>query len=193
MSGPQDDSDSPDNDGLRMRHVEWTSPDGDSPLIAADGALPRARRHDAVSQILPWLFIGAANSVHSAALNSASPVSDCSFFLCCCEEMSIEPPEELLRNSRVRFKRMMMKDGDDASLLAALNDCDEFIESARLACRGIVVYCQRGVSRSPSVVISYLMRRQNLTFEQALEFVRRQRPQADPNAAFVGALLSRSR
>lgn len=45
-------------------------------------------------------------------------------------------------------------------------------------CAGrVLVHCVKGVSRSASVVVAYLMKTQQWGFDQALEYVRARRPQ----------------
>jgi protein-tyrosine phosphatase len=48
----------------------------------------------------------------------------------------------------------------------------------------ILVHCLAGVSRSATIVIAYLMKTQNLPFEQAYEVVRQKREFANPNQGF---------
>lgn len=40
----------------------------------------------------------------------------------------------------------------------------------------ILVHCNKGVSRSPSVVVAYLMKTKELSFPDALQFVQEKRP-----------------
>ena len=47
----------------------------------------------------------------------------------------------------------------------------------------VLVHCRLGVNRSVTVVLAYLMRRCNFSFDGALELVRRKRHCAQPNDA----------
>ena len=47
------------------------------------------------------------------------------------------------------------------------------------------MYCSQGKDRSASIVIGYLMSKYDLTYDQALTFVRSKRYVADPSPAFV--------
>jgi len=47
------------------------------------------------------------------------------------------------------------------------------------------VHCMAGVSRSPSVVIAYLMHSEKLSFDQALSLLKHARPVVEPNCAFI--------
>jgi hypothetical protein len=46
------------------------------------------------------------------------------------------------------------------------------------------VHCKRGVSRSATVVIAYLMKKNNWTLKESYDFVLRARPVVDPNVGF---------
>jgi len=60
----------------------------------------------------------------------------------------------------------------------------DFIEKHRT-----VLHCQQGVSRSATMVIAYVMWKNNLTFRQALDYVMKRRPVISPNGGFMGQLL----
>lgn len=50
------------------------------------------------------------------------------------------------------------------------------------------MHCFAGVSRSSTIVISYLMKKLNWSFKQALDHVRKQRWVVNPNPGFVRQL-----
>jgi len=62
-------------------------------------------------------------------------------------------------------------------------------ESAR--CRGgkVLVHCQAGVSRSPTLVVAYLMARYGRSMMDAFNAVKERRPVVAPNFNFMGQLL----
>ena len=60
--------------------------------------------------------------------------------------------------------------------------------SSRLHHGGVLVHCNRGVSRSATFVVAHLMKSRALDPASALELVRAVRPQAEPNAAFLKQL-----
>jgi protein-tyrosine phosphatase len=45
-----------------------------------------------------------------------------------------------------------------------------------------------GVSRSASIVIAYLMKNRNLTFDSAYKFVKEKRTKIQPNPGFIAQL-----
>lgn len=65
----------------------------------------------------------------------------------------------------------------------------EFIENG-LKNGKVLVHCFAGMSRSVSIVIAYLMRKYNQSFEKTLALVKSRRPIANPNSGFKQQLKS---
>jgi hypothetical protein len=87
----------------------------------------------------------------------------------------------------LRYLRVPIYDSpaeDAAEHFASVLD---FIAS-RLHHGGVLVHCNRGVSRSATFVVAHLMKARALDPAAALELVRAARPQAEPNAAFLKQL-----
>ncbi|CAD8115403.1 unnamed protein product [Paramecium primaurelia] len=63
-----------------------------------------------------------------------------------------------------------------------------YLESSRQY-TNVLVHCHAGKSRSTAIVVSYLMKKRNLNLEQALIYVKYQRPIASPNPGFIKQLL----
>ncbi|ETO25324.1 hypothetical protein RFI_11810, partial [Reticulomyxa filosa] len=53
----------------------------------------------------------------------------------------------------------------------------------------ILVHCEHGISRSTTIVISYLMKKHKWTFNQALDFVVQKRPQVEPNVVGLSEFI----
>ena len=138
------------------------------------------------AQVAPGLFLGDRKDAKDRAalrrLNIQSIVN-------CTPPKSEDPgagcPSFFERE--LRYLRVPIYDSpaeDAAEHFAAVLD---FI-SSRLHHGGVLVHCNRGVSRSATFVVAHLMRTQALDPAAALELVRAARPQAEPNAAFLKQL-----
>lgn len=60
----------------------------------------------------------------------------------------------------------------------------QFLDSAR-AQTNVLVHCYAGVSRSSTLIVSYLMKKNKWTLNRALEFVKTKRPGVQPNHGFM--------
>ena len=52
----------------------------------------------------------------------------------------------------------------------------------------VYIYCLAGISRSPTLVASYLMRKYSIGCDEALDYIRERRPQIQPNEGFMNKL-----
>jgi hypothetical protein len=75
--------------------------------------------------------------------------------------------------------------------LCELDACVEFIDAALARNTGILVYCTAGMSRSATVVISYVMKSRLCTVDDALAIVKRSRRWVKPNPGFMDQLRVR--
>jgi predicted protein tyrosine phosphatase len=100
------------------------------------------------------------------------------------------------RDCGVKYLNVTVNDTLRADLTAPFRDSFEFIEAARRSHgRGarVLVHCAMGISRSPSLVIYYLMRARGMTLREAYAHVKRQRPETFPNSAFMQQLIAAER
>ena len=77
-----------------------------------------------------------------------------------------------------------IEDTDNAKLYKYFKECIEFIESADK----IFIHCMCGVSRSPSIVIAYLLWKTHCAYYDAYYFVKNRRRFIYPNEGFVEQL-----
>jgi len=62
-------------------------------------------------------------------------------------------------------------------------------EKARCGGGKVLVHCQAGVSRSPTLVVAYLMARYGQPLMDAFQLVKQRRPIVAPNFNFMGQLM----
>jgi protein-tyrosine phosphatase len=48
----------------------------------------------------------------------------------------------------------------------------------------VLVHCAAGISRSATLVLAYLITENNMKFDDALKYVRKSRPEVEPNSGF---------
>jgi protein-tyrosine phosphatase len=69
-----------------------------------------------------------------------------------------------------------------------MDESNKFIEKQLADDKKIIVHCMAGISRSVSLVLSYLMYKYKMSYEKALATVRKNRPIANPNEGFMRQL-----
>lgn len=84
----------------------------------------------------------------------------------------------------MEYTRVNIADTKNASILEHLDAATSFIHKYIQKGIGVLVHCQMGVSRSSSVVIAYLMRYHQMTFDQAYDHSKKRRSQVNPNRGF---------
>lgn len=85
------------------------------------------------------------------------------------------------------YKRIPIFDNKGEDILSHLDSAYNFIEEGRHYGK-VLVHCHKGVSRSVSFVIGYLMRKNEFTFDEALAHVQSCRPIVQPNTSFIQQL-----
>jgi len=88
---------------------------------------------------------------------------------------------------RITYKRISVYDAPSSDLLHHADDIVRFI-STSLHHGSILVHCQRGVSRSATAIMFYLMRKERMCLGDALDACRRIRPCVNPIPGFMDQL-----
>jgi len=91
-------------------------------------------------------------------------------------------------NALVKVKHIPMEDISDVEISKYFQEAHDFIEEARANDCKILVHCEGGISRSPTIVIAYLMKYHKMTLKEAMEHVSEKRPIISPNLGFMNEL-----
>ena len=81
--------------------------------------------------------------------------------------------------------RVPVDDTDTTNIIQHFPGVCDFINEARMRSKGVLVHCQAGVSRSSTLVASYLMREMGLTADKALLKIKKARPMVEPTEFFM--------
>lgn len=82
-------------------------------------------------------------------------------------------------------KQLPCLDNINENLQRYFDDSYDFIENTRTNGARVLVFCEAGVSRSPTVVVAYVMRHLQKSMEDAYAFVKDKRPIISPNMNFM--------
>ncbi|XP_068201873.1 dual specificity protein phosphatase MPK-4-like isoform X2 [Palaemon carinicauda] len=88
----------------------------------------------------------------------------------------------------MNFLYIEVDDMENEDLLAHFEEANAFIEDGQLK-GNVLVHCFFGVSRSTTLVISYLMKKHKLTLDEAFQRVKSKRRCVGPNSGFLKQLL----
>jgi len=100
-------------------------------------------------------------------------------------------------NHGIKYLNVVMLDVPEQSLSTCLDEILQFIHQALSISSEnkpdppskVLVHCNAGVSRSSTIIIAYLIKYKGMTYQQALELVRKNRPSAKPNHGFETQLI----
>ncbi|CAG2100480.1 unnamed protein product [Medioppia subpectinata] len=92
------------------------------------------------------------------------------------------------RHPTVKYHYIPAHDLETQDLLTRFPEAFAIIDAAVTAKTGILVHCAAGISRSATIVISYLMKKLGLTAAAAHDLCQRQRTIIGPNDSFLDQL-----
>jgi hypothetical protein len=127
------------------------------------------------SPILPNLWLGSCDDARLLADTKSDHV-----FVSCASEVSLFHMEGL---------KIDLHDCTNEHLFDMLDEAADFI-NGHIRDRKILVYCRMGKSRSPTVIIYFLMKYRSYTFEDALRLVKSKRGIICLNDYFVRELIN---
>jgi len=137
---------------------------------------------DEMNEILPCIFLGSEKAACNTQMLERNGITN---ILCIGWELR-KPHED-------HYKYLYygnILDSAMQDLIYLFKDCHRFMEEAVVENRGkVLVHCQLGVSRSATILISWLMRLNNWTFQESYEWTKLRREYVDPNVGFQVQLM----
>ncbi|CDI79531.1 dual specificity protein phosphatase, catalytic domain-containing protein, putative [Eimeria praecox] len=140
----------------------------------------------------PWLFLGDRRAARNEQLLRRQKIA---YIVNCtppCGEGGVPNfHERLCIGSRLAFRylRVPVFDTQAETLQPHFENVWEFMETCRTREDGnLLIHCNQGVSRSVAFICSYLIKYEGMSSEEALAFVRRRNPLAQPNESFRSQL-----
>merc|ERR1719461_922244 len=126
-----------------------------------------------MNEILPNVFLGSEKAACNKDLLTRNKITN---ILCIGWELR-KPHENFFEY--LYYGNIL--DAAEQELIHLFEECHKFMENALIENRGkILVHCQLGVSRSATIIISYLMRLNNWRFQEAYEWAKFRRQYVDP-------------
>eukprot|EP01006_Ploeotia_vitrea_P056424 TRINITY_DN68099_c2_g2_i2.p1 TRINITY_DN68099_c2_g2~~TRINITY_DN68099_c2_g2_i2.p1 ORF type:complete len:202 (-),score=2.30 TRINITY_DN68099_c2_g2_i2:1287-1892(-) len=139
--------------------------------------------NDWASHILPYLWIGDAAAAANATKLQQHNISHVL-------NVSREPNSSL--GSGVETLQIPICDKIAEPISESFPAVIDFIRKAKESGGSVLVHCKGGVSRSPTVVMAYLMNQYGMSYKKTMDFVMNKRPRVYPNLGFDLALMQYS-
>ncbi|XP_067906728.1 dual specificity protein phosphatase 16 isoform X2 [Heterodontus francisci] len=133
------------------------------------------------TRILPHLYLGCQRDVLNRELMQQI---DIGYVL---NASNTCPKPDFIPESH--FLRVPVNDSFCEKILPWLDKSVEFIEKAKASNGCVLVHCLAGISRSATIAIAYIMKRMDMSLDEAYRFVKEKRPTISPNFNFLGQLL----
>ena len=135
---------------------------------------------DAATLIVhPFLFLGGHRSVKDANELKTQGITH---VLNMARELKLDVDE--LNKNNIKLMHITARDGKTYNMRNDFEKAFQFIDDALRTKGKIIINCARGISRSATIVIAYLMYRYNLRLNDAYMLILRLRPQVRPNSNF---------
>ena len=87
-----------------------------------------------------------------------------------------------------KYYNISILDSDKEDIKKYFESCHKFINDAIKNNGNVLVHCFAGSSRSSSILLSYIMKYQNMNFDKAFELVKSKRDKVNPKAGFIKQL-----
>ncbi|XP_035004019.2 dual specificity protein phosphatase 16 [Hippoglossus stenolepis] len=133
------------------------------------------------TRILPHLYLGCQRDVLNKELMQQNEI------VYVLNASNTCPKPDFVPDSH--FLRVPVNDSFCEKILPWLDRSVEFIEKAKASNARVLVHCLAGISRSATIAIAYIMKRMDMSLDEAYRFVKEKRPTISPNFNFLGQLL----
>lgn len=147
------------------------------------------------SEILPWLYLGGKRNLEND--KELTVRTQISHVLNLAQEVNLkEEIRELLTEYQAQrglefvYKKVGLGDTPDEDILKDMDSILDFLHEARQSSQQhrVLVNCVQGISRSPAVVLAYLMKFEKMSLRDAYHFLKHRRSIADPRKEFLQQL-----
>ncbi|KAI8373119.1 protein-tyrosine phosphatase-like protein [Radiomyces spectabilis] len=128
---------------------------------------------ESIHEILPGIFIGNSDAVLSAETLNEKNIT---------HVLSLGDFGDL--PLKVAHKHINVYDVPEENIIQHFDDTFEFINEAHKSNGNILIHCEAGMSRSPTILAAYIMRSQQISAAKAIEMITEKRASILPNSGF---------
>jgi protein-tyrosine phosphatase len=140
------------------------------------------------TQILSFIYLGSKNDAKNKSLLNKLNIK---YIINCTPSKEVDRntgcPNFFEKEKSFKYLRIGIFDNSGEDVLAHMDSTFKFIEEGKHY-GNILIHCHRGVSRSATFVMGYLMRKNEMTLSESLTFLQSKRHIVNPNKAFLHQL-----
>ncbi|CAF0873711.1 unnamed protein product [Rotaria sordida] len=130
-----------------------------------------------MTEILPHIFVGNildAQTCDRLIQNGITHIVNCT------------PDLPFYWEKKYEYMRVDILDSPSQNIRKHFEDFISFIDNAlRIKTNNVLVHCSAGISRSPTLVLAYMMKKNRWTLDEAFDKMRKLRQIVDPNVSFI--------
>lgn len=127
---------------------------------------------ESMTEITEYMYLGSWRDSSEAAVPQMK-ANGITHILNLAKEHAAEGEPD--RHPGMVFTTIPMNDDHQEDLYERLLEAHAFIERAKEAGGKVLIHCRRGISRSPAIVVSYLMRYKGMSYADAYAYVAKRR------------------
>ena len=136
-------------------------------------------RNDPPSEILPHLLLGSLNNARSKSTLSKFNVSHI---------LNVNDSAKFLDSEEIHYSHIPISDYGDTNLYEVFDRCFQVILEARDSSGRVLVHCRHGSNRSPTIVLAYLVKHENMSLKDAYGLVTMKRENVLPHGRYLETL-----
>jgi dual specificity MAP kinase phosphatase len=91
---------------------------------------------------------------------------------------------------KIEYLKIPVNDSLDQDIKKYFDETNKFIDKVKQQNGKVLVHCQAGISRSPTIVIAYLMKKEKREFQTVFQDVKAKRTNIFPNLKFCFNLVN---
>ena len=152
-----------------------------SPPSPSDIPVTKDIENHPATKVADFLFLGNMNDAANAESLTALGIDHV------LNVTAVEPSYTMSNN--ITYKQLHAADNGSQNIKQHFNEAFRFIDAAKKSGGSVLIHCQAGVSRSPTIAIAYLIKYFSMSTSEAYKFIKLRRSIISPNLNFMGQLL----
>jgi len=133
------------------------------------------------TKVADFLFLGNMNDAANAESLTALGIDHV------LNVTAVTPSYQM--SSKITYKQLLAADNGSQNIKQYFDEAFRFIDAAKKSGGSVLIHCQAGVSRSPTIAIAYLIKYFSMKMLDAYQYIKIRRTIISPNLNFMGQLL----